>query len=90
MIMDIMSTPEEIMKDALRRQLKGLLDECTVTQCKQFENVFKCTADDLPDAQVIHAIEMCQRTVRRNRADRGSLILQSSVTAQTMAPAQSS
>ena len=80
MIMDIMSTPEEIMKDALRRQLKG----------KQFENVFKCTADDLPDAQVIHAIEMCQRTVRRNRADRGSLILQSSVTAQTMAPAQSS
>lgn len=67
MIMDIISTPEKIMKDALRRQLLGLLEECTVTQRKQFVNVFKFTAEELPTAHVIHAISLSQSTVRKNR-----------------------
>lgn len=76
--MDILSSPEKVMKDALRYQLRALLNELSVIQRKQFTNIYKCTEEVLPEDKVIHAIEMCQRTVRRNRDEQSRALLQCS------------
>ncbi len=68
-MIDIMSSPEDVMADALRKQLVALLEECSETQQAFFVNIFKCKAETLPVDRLASAIGLCQRAVLKNRND---------------------
>lgn len=69
----------EIVRDALHTELVSLLEECTGDQMEFFVRVFgkgvttiAATLENLSDEELQNAVAICQRTVKKNRAKRGS------------------
>jgi hypothetical protein len=63
-------TPGQIVRDALTTELRSLLAECTEPQRQLFGRMFPAGIDKIPEDGLRSAIDLCQRTVTKNRVGR--------------------
>ena len=60
-------SPDTIVRQALVAQVRELLGECTEQQRKTFALVFPDGVDRLPEKKLRQAVDLCNRTVLKNR-----------------------
>lgn len=62
-------SPNDVVRDALRAELTSLLGECSAAQQAFFLRVFPGGIDAQPEDKLRGAIDLCQRTIRKNEED---------------------
>lgn len=68
-------SPDQIVDDALRAELRQLLAQCTEEQQAFFHRIFPVKMfpngiDSLPTQKLKDSIGLCQRTIRKNEEGR--------------------
>jgi hypothetical protein len=64
--MSTIRTTDQVIRDAVRTELRNLLELCTAKQRKTFQVIFPGTIASLSDETLRTAIALCQRTIRSN------------------------
>lgn len=59
--------PDEIIIDALRAEVRELLDQCTEQQQERFDHLFPGGVEAQDAGTLRTAIGLCQRTITKNR-----------------------
>ena len=61
-------SPDEIILEALRKEVRELLERCTEEQRAVFARAFPIDIDDMSVRHLRNAIPLCQRTIIWNDA----------------------